>query len=300
MHKNDKVKLKIGSVVFSISGWRDPVLQGEFMRVYQDYMSESKPEVHYRLHWGKNFPLRLSDNDGVFRSISEYTYYRPKGSGTILSINLPGSTGKPFLHACFSPRYDRCEIYASEDNFYKALGENAFPFLEVMLSNVLSLKKGVILHSCGIVDKGYGYLFAGKSGNGKSTMARLWEKEATVLSDERVMVLRQDRQFVIMGIPRNTSFASVPPVVCHLTKIFFIEHASALSDGKMLSQESFTQLMLRSSLPLWDKLALKNVMALLQSLSLKVPCFRLGFLPDSSVIDYVRAKAASSGTNLLA
>jgi hypothetical protein len=290
--QGDKVMVEIGRVVFSVSGWSSPVLQQEFVRTYQNYLSERSPEVHYRLHWEKFPSAQLQQSDSVFRSVNEYAYYRPKGSGTILSVKLPGSTGKPFLLAHFSPGYDRCEIYSKEDNFYKALKEDAFPFLEVMLSNALSLRKGIIMHSCGIADNGKGYLFSGKSGNGKSTMARLWGEEATVLSDERVMICREGRHFVIMGIPRNTSFTPVSSITCRLKKIFFIEHASEFRCEPLSYQASLTQLLLRSSLPLWDKAALNRAVDLLQSLGSRILCFRLGFLPDSSVIKYVRSREA--------
>jgi serine kinase of HPr protein (carbohydrate metabolism regulator) len=46
------------------------------------------------------------------------------------------------------------------------------------------------MHACGLVDRGDGYLFCGRSGAGKSTSAGLWQREPRVLNDDRVLIQR--------------------------------------------------------------------------------------------------------------
>ena len=79
----------------------------------------------------------------------------------------------------------------------------AGPSLELLMITHLARRDGVILHGCGISIDGRGIVFAGESGAGKSTLSRLWaQKEGIeILSDDRVIVRRQNGSFYLYGTP---------------------------------------------------------------------------------------------------
>ena len=53
-----------------------------------------------------------------------------------------------------------------------------YPLDELLLVNALARGQGAEIHACGIIDsKGDGHLFAGQSGAGKTTTARIWDGE---------------------------------------------------------------------------------------------------------------------------
>ena len=53
-----------------------------------------------------------------------------------------------------------------------------YPLDELLMVHLLARGRGVEIHGSGIVDAdGYGTLFAGQSGAGKTTMSRLWLSE---------------------------------------------------------------------------------------------------------------------------
>jgi hypothetical protein len=69
----------------------------------------------------------------------------------------------------------------------------------------LTQEKAIELHGCGIVrTDGVGNLFVGHSGAGKSTTTRLWtsRQDVEVLSDDRIILRRDDGRPTAVGIER--------------------------------------------------------------------------------------------------
>jgi len=58
----------------------------------------------------------------------------------------------------------------------------SYPLDELIIINLLCRKYGLLVHSCGFVYKDKGYLFIGSSGAGKSTMARILDRNRTFMS----------------------------------------------------------------------------------------------------------------------
>jgi hypothetical protein len=170
-----------------------------------------------------------------------------------------------------------------------------YDFLQVLLINYFALKKkGIFTHSIGAKDlDGRGFLFAGKSGAGKSTTARLWHKhsKAMVLNDDRIIVRKKNGKFFIYGSPWHGEFSdylvsrieSAP-----LEKIFFIHHAPENTAREITQKEAFNLLYPALFPTFWDKGCLENIVSFCQDLIRSVPCFSLGFVNDKKIIDFVR------------
>jgi hypothetical protein len=170
-----------------------------------------------------------------------------------------------------------------------------YDFLQVLLINYFALrKKGVFVHSVGVKDlDGRGLLFAGKSGAGKSTTARLWHKhsKAMVLNDDRIIVRKLNGRFFIYGSPWHGEFSdylqshieSAP-----LDKLFFIHHASQNTVQHISQKETFNLLYPALFPTFWDKGCLENVVSFCQDLVKTIPCFRLGFVNNKKVITFAR------------
>lgn len=121
-----------------------------------------------------------------------------------------------------------------------------YDFLQVLLINYLAYRnQGIFTHSAGIKDlDGSGLLFAGKSGAGKSTTARLWHKhsKARVLNDDRIIIRKLNGKFFIYGSPWHGEFSdylsSEVESAC-LKKIFFIRHFSKNIAIQVLPKQAF-------------------------------------------------------------
>jgi hypothetical protein len=195
-------------------------------------------------------------------------------------------------------RFNKATVYLlpskKEDNAW-TIGDILYDFLQVLLINYFSLEKSaVFVHSIGVKDlNGKGLLFAGKSGAGKSTTARLWHKHsgAMVLNDDRIIVRKLEGKFFIYGSPWHGEFGdyldsrieSAP-----LEKLFFIHHAPKNILTRLCAKEAFQQLYPVLFPVFWDKRSLENNISFCQELVDNVKCFKFGFKDNKDIIDFVR------------
>lgn len=165
--------------------------------------------------------------------------------------------------------------------------------LEIQL---LAFQSGLAIHGCGIQTlDGEGLLFTGVSGSGKSTTARLWQKAeaGSLLSDERVAVVRRDGQFWLCGTPWHGEGQISSPGCVPLRQVFVISHAEKNRARSLKRSEAVASLMVRSFLPFWEPQSYEPCLEFLDQLCQAVPCYELGFVPDSSAVDFVRCLNAS-------
>ncbi|MBW7886046.1 MAG: hypothetical protein H3C34_26135 [Caldilineaceae bacterium] len=84
-------------------------------------------------------------------------------------------------------------------------------FLRVLFGWLALAQGGLLLHACGVICDGDGYVFVGPSGAGKSTVAGL-SAGATVLSDDLVLVERRADGYWVHGVPFRGSGWTAPRV----------------------------------------------------------------------------------------
>src|ERR1700691_723993 len=82
----------------------------------------------------------------------------------------------------------------------------AYPYaidtvMRIVHSLVLAERGGFLVHSASVVRNGRAFLFSGVSGAGKTTMARLAPKDATLLTDEISYVRKEQQGYAAFGTP---------------------------------------------------------------------------------------------------
>ena len=167
-----------------------------------------------------------------------------------------------------------------------------FPLAELVTINVLARGRGVEIHGCGVVDRdGRAYLFAGQSEAGKTTSARLWHRaQALILSDDRVILRVRDGVVWMHGTPWHGESEFASPHSAPLTKIFFLEQASENAARPARGAAAAARLFACSFPPFHDQDGLSFTLSLLANIVERVPCFSLPFVPDATVVDFVRAQ----------
>ena len=73
--------------------------------------------------------------------------------------------------------------------------------LRILHTLLLAKERGFLVHAASVVRHGRAFLFAGLSGAGKTTIARLAPPDATLLTDEISYVRRHQDQYVAFGTP---------------------------------------------------------------------------------------------------
>ena len=167
-----------------------------------------------------------------------------------------------------------------------------FPLAELISINLLARGRGVEIHGCGVVDRdGRAYLFAGQSEAGKTTSARLWHPaDALILSDDRIILRARDGVVWMYGTPWHGEAEFASPHSAPLTKIFFLEQASENAARPVRGAAAAARLFACSFPPFHDQDGLSFTLSLLANIVERVPCFSLPFVPDATVVDFVRAQ----------
>jgi len=202
----------------------------------------------------------------------------------------PGSS--PEILIMVNEDLDGGEVYfkkpAVDESVYADL--LGYPLNQVLMILLLTSREGVIMHACGINDGGRGYLFLGNSTNGKSTLASLWhEQGAKVLNDDRIIVRAREGAYWMYGTPWHGTFDKISLTAMPIEKIFFLKHGKENILRPKTDSEAVSMILTRSFPPFWDHRAMGDVLNLLDRLVRAVPCYEMHFLPDESVINYVRS-----------
>jgi hypothetical protein len=73
-----------------------------------------------------------------------------------------------------------------------------------------------------------------------------------------------------------------------LDKLFFLRHDSINTANRVDGTMAASMLLARSFAPIWYEEGINQTLDVIEQIVCHVPCYDLGFLPDTSVIDYVR------------
>ena len=83
-------------------------------------------------------------------------------------------------------------------------------YLRVIYAWLCVQNDALLLHSAGVVRDGWGYVFFGPSGAGKTTTSRLASRQGTVLSDDLVILRRDGDGYRLYGVPFKGELSEAP------------------------------------------------------------------------------------------
>ncbi len=205
----------------------------------------------------------------------------------------------PYLTARFDAAFRRGDLLVDRRLFAGESSEAAYPLEypldELLMVHLLSQGRGIEVHGCGVLDaRGRALVFAGQSGAGKSTIARLWAARAgvTVLSDERVVLRTDADRLMAYGTPWHGDALLASPARGELAGLFFLHHATEHAAARTGGSRAVAQLVSCLFLPFYDREATARTLAAADRVVSATDCFDLRFAPDPSVIDMIEAMMA--------
>jgi len=154
-----------------------------------------------------------------------------------------------------------------------------YDFLQVLLIAFLARKKtGFIAHAAGISYKGKGYLLAGKSGDGKSTMSRIWHKVrgARVINDDRVAIIFRGGRPWLYTCPWHgeiDNYLAGRELPVPLEKIIILGRSKKNRAVPCAGALAFTELYQRIFPSFWDRELLAAQSEMLARAAASVPVF---------------------------
>lgn len=276
-----ELKVGIADIVISVI-FEDKNQRSEIGESYKYFLTNSKPDISLYTHYGYIPKSKLGEK--VFDTGTTWSFYQNNGK-----YILKTSSKAVILESDF-----KCgDIYIrAQGRKRKVEYPLNYPLGEVLMINLLAQKRGVMIHSCGVSDKGQGLLFAGTSQMGKSTIANLWKNEngGTLLSDDRIIIRKKNARFWIYGTPWHGDAKVCSPERAALERIFFLKHAKDNNIRKITQMEAMSRLIVCSFPTFWDKKGMEFTLKFCAELAKRIPCYELGFVPDESILDFVRGK----------
>lgn len=283
------LRLGIGGIVLALTS-AGSGSEFESEDAYQPFLTDDEAEVMLRVQ--RRTILEEASGVRAFDSGGPWSLYRD-GRKWVIHVRSPSSNPHAHQIAVLGP--DFC----SGDIFMKAQGPNGdllpfplrHPLAEVLMVHLLSLGRGVLLHALGLSDKAGGLLFVGSSGAGKSTMAELWKDEEgiAILSDDRVIVREKEGRFWAYGTPWRGDAGVCSPESVPLEAIFSIRHGDENAIVPLKAGKAVSELLVRSFPTFWNPEGMAFTLEFLGRMTRQVPCYDLRFLPDKSIVEFVRS-----------
>jgi hypothetical protein len=299
---DESVRVRIGGIGISVC-WNGSQVLDWPNPSFREFLTDGPCDVALKVHCGPlpSYPI----NELLFDARSNHwNLYRSNGQ-YLLEI-FDTRTGRKNLLALLDQAFTFGEVHMTPDAMPEVEGRAngsfdihsvpswSLPILlhhlgELLVVNRLSRNRGLLVHAAGINDRGAGLLFVGPSGSGKSTLANLYRGRSgvTILGDERIIVSTVGRELFISGTPWAGDAMLTSAATAPLRRIFFLEHANAnvlraekrSTLAALLCQQLF--------LPFWDQQGLACVLRLVDELLQTVPAYRLGFVNDLRVIEFL-------------
>jgi hypothetical protein len=289
----------------------DPEMKIQVDGGIRDFLvDETNPDVRVRAAWGnlskgiwdlpsgalakeKGLPSETSVKEGekLFESGAVWQLYQGNGSYFFRFTSSPQDT-IPYKIARFDHEFTSGEVHLHHPRFKpgQPVYPLEYPLDELLINNLLVRGRGVEIHGCGVMDaSGHGYLFAGQSGAGKSTMARLWQKHdgITILSDDRIILRKLDGKIWMYGTPWHGDAGLACPTRAPLTTIYFLGRGQENGLMPIRRTAAAAGLFACSFPPFYSREGLDFILGFLGEVTKENPCYELRFLPTEKVIDFI-------------
>lgn len=285
-----ELKLGVGGIIISIN----PIdnLKFELDDTHENFFADSRSDADLaiNLHYGvdNKFPLRPEEK--TFETGGVWDVYRRAGDFVFncYSEDLGRTPGR---RAVINRDFTSGDIYfnktADEGGLAYPFG---YPLDEILMIQLLSRGRGMMVHGCGLEIGGEGFLFVGASGRGKSTIAGILKEEydAVILNDDRTIIRKIDGEYRIYGTPWHGDVSECSSGTVPLKKIYFIGHSDNNSSVKLGRPEAAARLVACSFSPFWDTSGMAFILDFASGLSEKIPSFDLDFLPDKTIAKFLR------------
>lgn len=198
-------------------------------------------------------------------------------------IQPDAATGALYLNAAF---------YAPDE----PVDALQFPLDELLFLRLLSQHGGVELHACGVAGPdGRGYLFAGQSGDGKTTTARLWQArgDCTVLSDDRIVLRRgDDGAWWMHGTPWHGEAELAANARAPLAGLFLLGRGERNELEALSPAQAVAGLFARSFVAFHDARVVTKALGEIETLIERHPCSRFRFVPGQEAVRFLLGQAA--------
>ena len=148
----------------------------------------------------------------------------------------------------------------------------------------MTMRDGMPLHAALVEKDGYGVVFLGPSGMGKSTQAKLWVEHqgADFIIGDRPGLRRTDGQWIGFGMPWDGKDGIRQQKQVPIRALISLEQAPENSIRRLTKQEAMIVLLNQVMMPMWDDAAMALLIPLMGQLATEIPFYHLKNLPNEA------------------
>ena len=287
--------LDIGGLAIEVTADDDlPIAAEGSARKFVRAPDLAGPPAFARIHarWGDprvppDAPTTFDSGKGLWR-----LYRTAAGPEFVFTSERLGPA--PYQAAAFSDDFRSGQVTLRRRAFNgrAAIYPLHYPLDELFMVHLLARGFGVEVHGGGVVlPDGRGWLFVGVSGDGKTTLSRLWlaEPDVRVLSDERIILREEDGAIWMHGTPWHGDGHVAAPGRARLDRVFFLRHGARNALAAVPAAAAVARLFVCGFTPFHDAAGIDFSLGFLAQVARRVRCEELAFRPDRSAVEFARA-----------
>jgi len=166
-----------------------------------------------------------------------------------------------------------------------------YPVDQILSMFALAPRMGIILHAAGAVRDGKVYAFAGRTGGGKSTLAKLIDGQEgwRIISDDRLILRWMDGTWLAHGTPWPGESGIARAEAAPLGGVYVLRQADKHQADPMEKTDALRALLPVTSVPWFDPDVFHGVLDSVGHLVTDLKAFNLFFRPDAGVLESLRA-----------
>ena len=280
----------------------DAISNSEFMD-YLASFSKVMPATHtFTLHLGDEALLETKIAEATAHSIAcsidRFNIHDTQDSWTFVSQmdeEIYKIHGK-YVLIC-ARDYSEMTLYISRKPYYAEGIQRwltpGFPMSSAIRAACeagMTMRDGMPLHAALVEKDGYGVVFLGPSGMGKSTQAKLWVEHqgADFIIGDRPGLRRIDGQWIGFGMPWDGKDGIRQQKQVPIRALISLEQAPENSIRRLTKQEAMIVLLNQVMMPMWDDAAMALLTPLMGQLATEIPFYHLKNLPNKEATELTR------------
>jgi hypothetical protein len=144
----------------------------------------------------------------------------------------------------------------------------------------------IMIHGSGVSDSGKAHIFTGISGQGKTTMAKLWfEAGAEVLNDDRLIVRKNEPGYEVYNTPM---FYDDKPRSAKLKSIFAIHHSKTNNIKEVSGAEALAAVSPNLIQHGYSAEIISHHLNFVDEMIKHISVGKLGFVPNQDVVQKIK------------
>lgn len=162
-----------------------------------------------------------------------------------------------------------------------------FPLGSIIMHYMTLTANAVMMHASCAFDGKKGRIFSGFSGAGKSTISKLWSDAGSlIVNDDRLIIREINQEFYVFNTPM---YYQDRPKKVVLNSMFLISHSPENKLKKLSGATAVTNVLAFCIQNNFDKRFIQNRLDFFSKLCSKVAVYKLGFVPDIAVVNFIKA-----------